>query len=431
MPPSLVAAAALVLSGGGRIAAQASPGLVIEGDIVSGSEIHAYEGSWLTYTVRLATEPDADVTVTLKPHHDTSKSLHLRWLSGSASTTFTPSNYDTPQTVYVWGNHDDYEYVTGQGWIKRVTNEVDWVYHIADSDDSDYILQKVYLGRVTDDDGLSLSTAALSVTEGGSATYKVSLVTQPTDNVNVSFAVSGDESISVSPSSLTFHGGNYQTEQTVTVSAAPDADTANGTATITMTANGGNYVYHRVKLPVTEDDTGVNAPPATPTPTPTPVPVKTVSLIVTTPDECDKDTLDVNGNPIDGMKVAQGESCTFDVKLGKQPNADVPVHVYEYGDTDSVLSQSPAKLTFTASNWSTAQTVTVTSTATQYHGLRQANLLIRTGDTHDTTGYRNLPWTYLRVNQVKGAGILTTGRGLTHSGGNFRRQCGGRLQRVL
>ena len=97
----------------------------------------------------------------------------------------------------------------------------------------------------------------------------------------------------------------------------------------------------------------------------------------------------------------------------------MPVHVYEYGDTDGVLTQSPAKLTFTASNWNTNQSVTVTSAATQYHGLRQANLLIRTGDTDDTSGYHNLPWTYLRVNQVKGAGILTTGPGLTHRGGNY------------
>ncbi len=413
----LIAAAALVLVLPGRIAATASPGLVIEGHIVSGSNIYAYEGQWSFYTVRLATKPTADVTVTLKPHNDSSKSVHVRWLSGGKDkkgkksekiTTFTPSNWNTPQTVYIWGHGDE----------RGVADEVDWVYHIADSDDPDYDFQEVYKGWVTDDDGLSFSPSAssLTVTEKGSATYKVSLVTQPTGNVNVSFAVAGDESITVSPSSLTFTGSNYLSEQTVTVSAAADADTANGTAVITHTANGANYTYHRVRLSVTESDTGVNTPPATPTATPTPGP--SVSLVVTTPAECDKDTLDTNDNPVDGMKVAQGESCTFNVKLGKQPNADVPVHVYEYGDADGVLSQSPAKLVFTTSNWNTKQTVTVTSSATQYHGLRQANLLIRTGHTDDTTGYHNLPWTYLRVNQVKGAGILTTGRGLTHSGGN-------------
>ena len=312
------------------------------------------------------------MTVTLRPHNDSSKPLHVQW--GTAyprvkSTTFTPANWNTPQTVYVWGNHDfDRQYVYGQGWIDRVTNNVTWVYHVADSDDQDYILQEVYKGRVTDDDGLSLSKAALSVSEGGSTTFTASLITKPTGNVNVSFAVAGDESVKVSPSSLTFNAANYQTDQTVTVSAAPDADTANGSATVTLTANGANYVYHRLKLPVAVTDTGAAAVTPTPTPAPTPTPSPSVSLIVTTPDECDKDTLDVNDNPIDGMKVAQGESCTFDVKLGKQPNADVPVHVYEYGDTDGVLSQSPAKLTFTSSNWNTAQTVTVTSAATQYHG---------------------------------------------------------------
>ena len=164
--------------------------------------------------------------------------------------------------------------------MKRVVNGVDWVYHVADSDDSDYILQEVYKGRVTDDDGLSLSASSLTVTEGGSATYTVKLITEPTGSVNVSFAVSGDESVTVSPSSLTFDADNYATAQTVTVSAAPDAytangaatitQTANGAATITQTANGANYVYHRVNLSVTENDTGVGTPPATPTPTPWP-----------------------------------------------------------------------------------------------------------------------------------------------------------------
>ena len=94
-------------------------------------------------------------------------------------------------------------------------------------------MQEVLSGRVEDDDGLKLSASSLTVTEGGSATYTVKLVTQPSgpggdQNVKVTFAVTGDESVTVSPSSLTFTPGNYATAQTVTVSAAPDADEANG-----------------------------------------------------------------------------------------------------------------------------------------------------------------------------------------------------------
>ena len=312
----LVAAAALVVVLPGRIAATASPGLVIEGYIVSGSNIYAYEGLWSFYTVRLATKPTADVTVTLKPHNDSSKSVHVRWLGGKdkkgkksqKTTTFTPSNWNTPQTVYIWGYGDE----------GVVADEVDWVYHIADSDDPDYDFQEVYKGWVTDDDGLSLSASALTVTEGGTATYKVSLVTQPTGNVNVSFAVTGDENITVSPSSLTFTGSNYQSEQTVTVSAAPDADTANGTATITHTANGANYTYHRLRLPVTENDTGAAAVTPTPTPAPTATPAPSVRLDVTTPAECDKDTLDTNDNPVDGMKVAPGRHLYLQRQAGQQ-----------------------------------------------------------------------------------------------------------------
>ncbi len=417
----LTAAAIAILPA--RTAHADSPGLVIQGAAVSGSDIHVKEGAWASYTVKLATKPTANVTVTLSPHNDSSRPVHVQWGSGQPrveETTFTPDNWNNAQTVNIWGNHDnDYQYVYGQGWIAGVANEVQWVYHVASSDDADYDReQEVYKAKVTDDDGISASASALTVTEDGSATYTISLITKPTGNVTVSFAVAGDESVTVSPSSLTFKPANYTTAQTVTVSAAADADTANGTATVTQTANGANYSYNRVKLTVTENDTGVGTPPATPVPSPTPIPAPKASLIVTTTDECDKDTLDVNDNPIDGMKVAQGGSCTFEVKLGKQPNASVPVRVYKYGDADGVLSYSPAKLTFTKDNWDTNQSVTVTSAATQYHGLRQANMLIRTWHTSDTTGYHNLPWTYLRVNQVKGAALFASAHGITHSGGN-------------
>ncbi len=420
----LAAAALLALTPARADASGASPGLVIQGSPISGSRINVTEGKWSSYTVKLATQPSADVTVTLSPHNDSTRPVHVQWGSGQPrqkSTTFTPSNWNTAQTVNIWGTQDsDYQYLNGQ-WVAGVANEAEWVYHRATSSDDDYDReQEVLQARVSDDDGITATASSLTVTEGGSSTYNISLITAPAAGytVSVSFSVAGDSDITVSPSSLSFNADNYTVAQTVTVSAAPDADTANGTATITHTATGGNYSYSRGTVAVTENDTGAAAVTPTPTPTPPPTPAPKASLIVTTPDECDKDTLDVNDNVIDGMKVAQGESCTFDVVLGKQPNADVAVNIYKYGDADGVLSYSPAKLTFTNANWDTKQTVTVTSAATQYHGLRQANMMIRTGNTKDTTGYHNLPWTYLRVNQVKGPGIILSAPGIVHSGGH-------------
>ncbi len=412
----LVIAAALAA---GIVRAQGpSPGPVIEGAIVSGSDLLVREGSWRTYTVRLATRPSADVTIALHPHNDGSRSVHVQWDGGQSEATFTPSNWNTPQTVHVWGNHDhDYRYVHGQGWQKRVVNDVQHVYHVMTSDDPDYWDQEVLTARVTDDDGLSLSAPSLTVSEGGTATFTVRLITQPTASVNVSFAAAGDESVTVSPGSLTFTSANHSTAQTVTVSAAPDADTADGTATVTMTANGGNYVYHRDALTVTESDTGAAAVTPTPTPEPTPTPGPSARLVVETPPECDRDTLDIHGNPIDGMKVEQGGSCTFTVRLGSRPTANVPVNVREYGDRTGVISHAPGTLTFTPDNWETAQAVTVRSSGNEYSPVHSADLMIRTGGTDDLSGYYNLPWTWLRVNQVKAAALHISGRDLVRTGG--------------
>lgn len=63
------------------------------------------------------------------------------------------------------------------------------------------------------------------------------------------------------------------------------------------------------------------------------------------------------------LSVRRGETATFDLKLSKQPAANVTVGVARTsGNTD--LTATPVELTFTPANWNTAQKVTVTAGAT-------------------------------------------------------------------
>ncbi|MFI8277513.1 glycoside hydrolase family 48 protein [Streptomyces sp. NPDC085929] len=63
------------------------------------------------------------------------------------------------------------------------------------------------------------------------------------------------------------------------------------------------------------------------------------------------------------LSVRRGETGTFDLKLSKQPAANVTVGVARTsGNTD--LTAAPAALTFTPANWNTAQKVTVTAGTT-------------------------------------------------------------------
>ena len=109
-----------------------------------------------------------------------------------------------------------------------------------------------------DDRGVTVSPTKLEVTEGGRETYTVVLRSEPTGDVTVETAASGDEDVTVSPESLTFTNSNWATRQTVTVSADEDVDGDDDTAEITHTVGGGDYASESAKpvdVTVIDDET--------------------------------------------------------------------------------------------------------------------------------------------------------------------------------
>ncbi|WP_233261387.1 glycoside hydrolase family 48 protein [Vitiosangium sp. GDMCC 1.1324] len=104
------------------------------------------------------------------------------------------------------------------------------------------------------------SASDLTVAEGGSTSFTVSLSAAPTSNVTVTVAkASGDADLFVSSTAtLTFTPSNWNVGQTVTLSAAEDADMANGVAAFQLSASG----YSPVSVNATELDND-NPPPAT------------------------------------------------------------------------------------------------------------------------------------------------------------------------
>ncbi len=60
--------------------------------------------------------------------------------------------------------------------------------------------------------------------EGGSATYTVALVTQPSGQVTVTVGGMSGTDLSVDESSLTFSASDWSTAQTVEVTVISDAD---------------------------------------------------------------------------------------------------------------------------------------------------------------------------------------------------------------
>lgn len=85
--------------------------------------------------------------------------------------------------------------------------------------------------------GITL-TGATSVNEGGTATISVVLTNQPSPSLTVNFVSSDTNALTLSPSSLTFTNANYTTAQTITVTGVEDANMVSENIIITATATG-------------------------------------------------------------------------------------------------------------------------------------------------------------------------------------------------
>ncbi|MFG1849399.1 glycoside hydrolase family 48 protein [Micromonospora carbonacea] len=85
---------------------------------------------------------------------------------------------------------------------------------------------------------LVATPSAVSVSEGGTATFNLKLSAAPSASVPVTLTRTGDTDITVTPASATLTTANWNTGVTVTVAAAEDSDTVGGTATVTASGTG-------------------------------------------------------------------------------------------------------------------------------------------------------------------------------------------------
>ena len=283
------------------------------GVTVSATSLAVTEDSTNTYTVVLDTQPTANVAVTVNDPTDNTDVT-----ANPARLTFTTSNWDTAQTVTVSAAPDD-----------DTSDETATVTHTVSGGDYGSVTADDVVVTVTDNSvqGITVSLSSLTITEGSTSTYTVELDTIPTGTVTVGIASSSGADVTTSPSSLSFTATTWSTAQTVTVTAVDDKiDEDAETVNLTHSASGGDYgSVTAVTVAVTVDDNDTRSVTVTPT----------------------------------SLTINEGGTGTYSVKLGTQPTAEVTVTVNDPTNTD--VTADPATLTFTTSNWATAQTVTVSA----------------------------------------------------------------------
>ena len=398
------------------------------GVTVTPVQLELGEGGSRSYTVKLDSQPTGSVTVTPSKSGDGDISFMPALLS------FDTNNWESAQTVTVSAAEDG-DPLDDQATMSHAVSGADY--------GSNNVRAASVQVTAADNErrGVIVSPLDLDLTEGGTGTYTVRLNTLPTGTVTVRPVATGDPDVSVVPTSLTFTTLNWETEKTVTVSAAEDADVNDDRASISHTVSGADYGSNNVPGPealVTVTDSGqttttgtisvshdtireasgtrsfkvtveldgkramdtpvtvlirggtasVNDFTASPAAFSLVIPSgettaqRTISLYAS-PDNVEEgdETILVEASARDltfvsaevtiedddekGIVVStpslriteQGREASYTVKLGSEPTGEVTVTPTVTGDDD--VTVEPPTLSFTASNWSRTQTVTV------------------------------------------------------------------------
>ena len=319
-----------------------------------------------TYTVALAAQPTADVTVTISSSDNGAVGVRTNLIDAFGATAqlmFTMDNYNTAKTVTVLARMDG----------NAVSENVVLTHTVASADDKfdgsaiidaaveavDDTLEgdaleaalvdarnslNVMVEAIDTSPGIRLSMDTLMLVDGADSAgdmltmdYTLTLQADPAGTVTVmvmrSDSAEPNGDVDVTPASTTFSAGTL--ERTFTVRLTDDLDTA-AEAPITLS--------HTITSDSMDDGDYTSLSP---------------EVLVTFKDE-DPAGVTFTGAPV---AVSEGASATYTVVLRAPPTAPVTVAITS-DDTD--VTVEPMSLTFVAADamegqalWNAAQTVTV------------------------------------------------------------------------
>ncbi len=307
------------------------------------------------YMISLNTQPSDDVMIQISLPASSPDNLQLSsggdtadMANESITLNFTNTDWDTPQTVTLTLINDD----IALGGVDVTIN------HASGSSDSDYnSLNNILTVMTTDNDnpGITYSASNATLTEGSSDTsYTVVLNSQPSDDVRIRISLPGLVPVNLQLSdgtqiadkasasiTLTFTNTDWDSIQTVTLSLVDDG----------IISEDGSFTIAHAS---TSSDSDYNS--------------QTHSIQLMT---MDNDSFEISYS-ISSVTVMEGGSDTsYTVVLNSQPSDDVMIQISLPANSPDNLQLSSGgdtadmpnefiNLTFTATDWNSAQTVTLT-----------------------------------------------------------------------
>ena len=281
--------------------------------VESGGNTRVVEGGPSdTYNIVLDAEPTATVTVTATPDMQVSVT--------PATLTFTPANWDVPQTINLSALIDN---IVEGAHTSTISHSASGGGYLPGS------ILSLAAGIVDlDTPGVTIveSDGATDVKEGGVAdAYDLVLNVEPSGTVTI--VIGTDTNASTSPSSLTFGPNDWSVPQTVLVKAVDDALIEGPhTTTLAHTSSGGGYESLEIADVIS---TVADADPR-------------VSII------------EINSPAV---MIEGGIPHEYQIVLEAKPTDNVTIVV----QSDDEIVPVPAGLVFTPENWSVRRTVSLIS----------------------------------------------------------------------
>ena len=326
-------------------------------DEVAGVEVGTISGNTTesggtsTFTVKLNSQPEADVTISVSSSNTDEGTVN------PSSMGFSSSNWNTSQTVTVTGVDDSSDPVVDGNTSYKINlgNTVSSSTHYNNLKSGTLELSN------TDNEspGVTLSSSSLTTSENGTnATFTVKLDQKTTSDVTINLQSDDPGEGTPSPSALTFTTSNYSSAQTITIQAVDDAlFDDNQSYTIALkTISGTGTAYDGFD-------------PA--------------DVSVTNTDNESANDVGIVPNTSSISVSETGTTDSFTLKLKSEPTANVILSINSSNTAEGTVS--PSSLLFSRNNWNTSQAVTVTGVDDYYdNGSTLFSIIIGSPTTSDT-----------------------------------------------
>ena len=205
--------------------------------------------------------------------------------------------------------------------------------------------QQIKIEKLLNKHAIQSATSA-TIAEDTTGTYTIVLDSEPTSDVTIRLTSSDTTAATVTPL-LTFTTSNWSRPQTITITAENDNDTDNETVIISYAISGGGYdtvSMANFTATMIDNDTAAITQLATAAVTQLAISATAVVAGVT--------------QSATVMIMSEGRTGAYTIVLNSEPEGDVTIRLTS---SDIAVATVTRSLTFTTSNWSRPQTITITA----------------------------------------------------------------------